>query len=180
MNLNPEINRADFSLERLVQSAYTDLHRIAHRQMRRERPGHTLQTTALVNEAYLRLLELRAINGCDRSHFLAVAAGTMRRILVDQARASGAQKRGGDALQITLDENLPDQHNPVDVIALDAALDQLTGEDQNLTRLIELRYFAGLTIAEAAQILEMSPATAKRKWRFAQAWLFRALYAEDQ
>jgi RNA polymerase sigma factor (TIGR02999 family) len=169
------------ALEKLVRSAYQDLHRIAHRQMRGERVGHTLQTTALVNEAYLRMIELKDIEYSDRHHFLAVAAGTMRRILVDRARSVRAQKRGGDRLRVTLDDHLPEQRDDtIDVCALDAALHRLTEQEPALTRLIELRYFGGLTIVDAAAALGISVATAKRKWRFAQAWLFRALQAEAE
>ncbi len=165
------------SLEQLVGMVYDELHRIAHRQMRNERHGHTLQTTALINEAYLRLRELRRIDWRDRRHFLSVAARIMRRILVDRARAGRAEKRGGEAIRVTLDDNLTGDDDGLDLIALDQALDRLAAHDGIQARIVELRYFSGLSIAETAEVLAFSPATVKRKWTLAQAWLYRELNA---
>lgn len=158
-----------------VAGVYDELRRIAHRQMRGERCNHTLQTTALVNEAYLRLNELRQIDWCDRQHFFAVAAGTMRRILVDQARASKSCKRGGDAVRVTLDDQIAGVDNSLDLLELDQALERLAARDEIQARIVELRYFTGLSVAETAELLACSPATVKRKWTLAQAWLYRAL-----
>ena len=163
-------------LDRLMVVAYQELRQIAHRRMQGERSGHTLQTTALVNEAYLRLRELRHIDWQDRPRFLAVAAGTMRRILVDQARAFRADKRGGDVLRVTLDEQIPGDDSAVDLLALDAALTRLCAFDVDIARVVELRYFGGLGVAETGEALGLSPATVKRKWALAQAWLYRELH----
>lgn len=165
------------SLEQFVGMVYDELHRIAHRQMRNERHGHTLQTTALINEAYLRLRELHRIDWRDRRHFLSVAAGIMRRILVDRARASRAEKRGGEAVRVTLDDNLAGDDDGLDLIALDQALDRLAARNEIQARIVELRYFSGLSVAETAEVLDFSPASVKRKWTLAQAWLYRELNA---
>ena len=162
-------------LDQLVATVYDELRRIAHRRMQGERQGHTLQTTALVNETYLRLRELRQIDWRDRRHFFSAAAGIMRRVLVDQARASRADKRGGDALRVTLDDNIAGVDDGIDLIMLDAALKRLSQYDEAQARIIELRYFAGLSIAETAETITLSPATVKRKWTLAQAWLYREL-----
>lgn len=165
------------ALDQLVSTVYDELHRVAHRQMQGERHGHTLQTTALVNEAYLRLRELHRIDWRDRRHFLSVAAATKRRILVDQARASRAGKRGGEAVRVTLDENIAGDDNGLDLIGLDQALDRLAARDEIQARIVELRYFAGLSVTETGEVLACSPATVKRKWTLAQAWLYRELSA---
>lgn len=166
-------------LDRLMIAAQQELRRIAHRRMREEREGHTLQTTALVNEAYLRLRELKQIDWQDRGRFLVVAAGTMRRILVDRARAFRADKRGGDVLRVTLDERIPGADDGVDLLALDAALTRLGVFDEDIARVVELRYFGGLGVAETGEALGLSPATVKRKWALAQAWLYRELHEPD-
>lgn len=164
-------------LDNLMETAYQELRWIAHRRMQGERAGHTLQTTALVNEAYIRLRELRQIDWQDRAHFYAVAAGVMRRILVDRARARRAGKRFGDALRVTLDDHIPGEDDGLDLLALDDALQRLAEQDDVATQIVELRYFAGLSVADAAVVIGLSPASVKRKWALAQAWLFRELRA---
>ena len=163
------------ALDQLIENAYAELRRIGQQQMRRERGEHTLQATALVNEAYLRLVELRQIDWRDRGHFFAVAAGVMRRVLVDQARNRHTLKRGGSALRVTLDEELPAPDQSVDLIALDNLLKHLAKRDEIQARIVELRYFGGLTIEETAAALGIAPVTVKRKWALAQAWLYREL-----
>lgn len=163
----------------LVTLVYTELSRKGHQLMQRERSGHMLQTSALVHETYVRLLELGKIRWRNRNHFFAVAAGVMRRILVDQARAQGAVKRGGDAQQVTLDEDHIaeySKHKAIDMLALDKALERLSDKDNVQAKVVELRYFGGFTVDETAKILGISPATIKRKWTMARSWLYRELY----
>lgn len=163
-------------LDRLMPILYRELRRLAAERMQHERPGHTLQATALVHEAYVRLAELHDIQWRDRSHFIAIAARTMRRVLVDHARSQRAEKRGGDAVHITLAEmNQPVAQHEIDVVELDAVLTRLADIDNQQVRVVELRYFASLTIDEIAGVLEISPATVKRKWTIARAWLYREL-----
>ncbi|MGH8651851.1 MAG: sigma-70 family RNA polymerase sigma factor [Gammaproteobacteria bacterium] len=164
------------AIGRLVEAVYDDLLRIAHRQMRRERRGHTLQTAALVHEAYLRFVELRRIDWRDRGHFITVAAAVMRQVLIDRARSVQARKRGGEAVRVTLDEEMAAPEDAVDVLALDRALRRLADCDETLSHIVELRYFAGLTVEKTAEALHLSPATIKRKWCLAQAWLYRELH----
>ncbi len=164
------------AIGRLVETVYEDLLRIAHDQMRRERRGHTLQTAALVHEAYLRFVELRRIDWRDRGHFFIVAAAVMRRVLIDRARAVQARKRGGQAVRVTLDEDLAAPEQAVDVLALDRALRRLAERDETLCHIVELRFFAGLTVEEIAEVLHLASATIKRKWSLAQAWLYRELH----
>ncbi len=155
---------------------YAELRKIARREMRGERPGRTLQTTALVNEAYIRLLKDATLSFQNRAHFLGIAARAMRQILVEHARARGAAKRGGAEVRITFDEAvvaLPDAG--VDVAALDEALERLAQFDQRHARVIELRFFGGLSVEEAAAAMGVSPATVKREFSLARAWLFREL-----
>ena len=159
----------------LVPIVYGELHRLAHHYMRTERAGHTLQTTALVNEAYLRLVDVDRVQWRDRAHFFAMAATMMRRILVDHARGHARDKRGGGVVMTSLDENLAAPSRAVDVIALDEALERLGRIDERQARLVELRYFAGLTIEEAAEALGISAGTLKREWAIAKAWLYREL-----
>jgi RNA polymerase sigma-70 factor (ECF subfamily) len=159
----------------LVPIVYEELHRLAHHYMRNERPGHTLQTTALVNEAYLRLVGVDGMQWRDRAHFFAIAATMMRRILVDHARAHGRDKRGGGVVMTSLDEDVVAPSLDIDVIALDDALERLGRIDERQARLVELRYFAGLTIEEAAEALGVSGGTLKRDWVIAKAWLYREL-----
>ena len=162
----------------LMPLVYDELRRIAARYISRERPGQTLQATALVNEAYLRLAAERPREFANRTHFLAIAALSMRQILVQRARARKAAKRGGAPHRITLDDrNIDQAHLPadVDVLALDEALSKLAALDREQARIVELRYFAGLTVEETADVLGSSPATVKRHWAMARAWLRQTL-----
>jgi RNA polymerase sigma-70 factor (ECF subfamily) len=164
------------ALEQLIPLVQRELHQIARRCMKGERPGHSLQATALVNEAYLRLVNARDVAWHDRAHFLAVAARAMRRILVDHARSRHYQKRGGIAARVTLDEALvvvrePDQ----DFVALDEALSALAKIDPRKSQVVEMRFFGGLTMEEIAEALQVSRDTVKRDWRMAKLWLLREL-----
>ena len=164
------------ALARLVPQVYAELHRLAHHYMRAERPGHTLQTTALVNEAYLRLVDTKRIRWESRAHFLGVAAQAMRRILVDAARGHGALKRGGAALHVSLNGvAVPAPERDDALVALDEALTALAAVDARKSRVVELRYFGGLTVAETAAVLHVSPETVQRDWHVAKAWLLREL-----
>jgi RNA polymerase sigma factor (TIGR02999 family) len=158
---------------------YEELRRLAHYYLSRERSDHTLQSTALVHEAYLRLSGPNPPQWQNRAHFFGIAAHVMRQILVEYARGRGAAKRGGDAITLTLDDAiaLPQQMD-VDVIALDAALSALSNLDAQQGRIVELRFFAGLTIEDTSEVLGISPATVKRDWITARAWLFRAMSGE--
>lgn len=171
--------------ERLVPLVYQELHDMAQRYLRRERTDHTLQPTALVNEAYLRLVDQSSARWSNRAQFFGVAAQAMRRILVDHARGRSARKRGGDAVRVVLRETEGDAAavdgsavtvpRDVELIDLDDALRALATLDPALVRVVELRYFAGLTVEEAAEVLGVSPATVKRDWVAARAWLFQRL-----
>jgi RNA polymerase sigma factor (TIGR02999 family) len=164
------------AVEELVPILYTELRRIAARSLRRERPGQTLQPTALVHEAYLRLLKDADLSFQNRAHFLAIAARSMRQILVERARARDAQKRGGHRQRVTLDEGVAvEGPREVELVALDAALERLERVDAAHARIVELRFFGGLTNEEAAEALGVSPATVKRGWAVARAWLYREL-----
>lgn len=164
------------ALEALLPLVYDELRRVARAYLRRERPGQTLQATALVHEAYLRLLREQHVAWENRAHFCAIAANSMRQILVERARARNAAKRGGAWARLTLDEGLVAADNPgVDVEALDQALARLAARDPDQARLVELRYFGGLTIEETANVLGVSPATVKRSWMVARAWLKKEL-----
>jgi RNA polymerase sigma factor (TIGR02999 family) len=158
---------------------YEELRRLAHRYLSRERTDHTLQSTALVHEAYLRLAGQNPPQWQNRAHFFGIAAHIMRQILVEYARGRSAAKRGGNALTLTLDHAvaLP-QQTDVDVVALDKALGELSGLDAQQGRIVELRFFAGLTIEDTSEVLGISPATVKRDWVTARAWLFRAITGE--
>ncbi|MPZ16320.1 MAG: sigma-70 family RNA polymerase sigma factor [Luteitalea sp.] len=174
-----ERQRAD-ALETLLPVVYRELRRLAAHYLQRERPGHTLQATALVHEAYLRLLREHNTAWQNRAHFCAIAAGAMRQILVEHARARHAQKRGGHAARITLDEALvATSPGSIDVEALHGALEELADLDRRQARLVELRFFGGLSIEEAAGQLDVSPATAKRDWTVARAWLRRRLVGSE-
>lgn len=165
------------ALDKLVPLVYAELRRLAGRQLQRERPDHTLQPTALVHEAYLRLVDERGLHVHGRAHFLAIAARVMREILVDHARRRGRAKRGGGEPKLALDSAaVPTDPQPVDVIALDEALTRLSVVDPQQSRIVELRFFGGLTIEETAGVLEVSPATIKREWGMAKAWLYRELH----
>ena len=164
------------ALDRLVPLVYDELRRVARRHLRGERPGHALQATALVHEVYLRLVDVDRMTLTSRSHFFGVAASLMRQILVDHARRQRADKRGGGVTMLSLDEVSPAaQATSVDVLALDQALDVLSSLDGRQCRVVELRFFAGLNIDEAADALGISPATVEREWALAKAWLFRRL-----
>jgi RNA polymerase sigma factor (TIGR02999 family) len=164
------------ALEQLVPLVYGELRRLAERYVRRERPGHTLQSTALVHEAWMKLIDQRNVHWQNRAHFFGVAAQMIRRILVDYARNRHAGKRGGHALKLSLDEaiELPKQRD-LDLMALDDALDGLATVDPQQARIVELRFFAGLSIDETAEVLRISPATVKRDWVSAKAWLYREM-----
>ena len=158
---------------------YDELRRVAQHYLRRERSDHTLQSTALVHEAYLRLAGQSQPQWQNRAHFFGIAAHLMRQILVEHARGRGAAKRGGNALRLELDESLATaQQTDVDVIALDVALQQLSELDAQQGRIVELRFFGGLTIEDTSEVLGVSPATVKRDWVTARAWLFRAMKGE--
>lgn len=164
------------ALEQLTPLVYSELHRLAHRYLGRERKGHTLQTTALVHEAYLRLIDQKEVRWQNRAHFFAIAAQMMRRILVDYARSRNVAKRGGGARQVSLDEAMDvSDERAADVIALDEALKSLSDLDQRKGRIIELRFFGGLSIEETAEVLGVSPGTVMRDWTFAKAWLQREI-----
>lgn len=163
----------------LMPLVYDELRRLAAKYLRRERPGQTLQATALVNEAYMRLVKDRNLAWQDRAHFIGIAAHSMRQILVDRARARGSQKRGGVRHQVTLDESaLAETGAIADVLAVDQALERLAALDPQQARVVELRFFGGLTVEETAEALGISPATVKRDWSVARAWLHRELSPE--
>lgn len=161
------------ALDDLMPIVYADLRRVAAGYMRRETPGHALQPTALVHEAYVRLIDQRQVKWRNRAHFFGVAAGMMRRILVDNARRRRADKRGGGWERVTLagDEAAADTHKEIDVLALHEALERLAAFDPQQARIVELRYFGGLTIEETAEVVGISPATVVREWTIAKAWL---------
>ena len=164
------------ALERLVPLVYNELRRVARRQMRGERPDHSLQTTALINEAYLRLIDLKNVEWQNRAHFFALCARMMRRILVDFARSRRYRKRGGGARPLSLDRALavfPEQSK--DLVAVDDALNALTKFDKRKAQVVELRFFGGLTAEETAEVLKVSPETVLRDWKLAKVWLLREL-----
>lgn len=164
------------ALEKLMPVVYAELHRLAHHYMGGERTEHILQTTALVNEAYLRLIDSSRVQWQNRAHFFAVSSQLMRRVLVDFARSRNYQKRGADAQQVSLDEALVfTSERSADLLALDAALNNLASVDERAARVVELRFFGGLTVEEAAEVLSVSPETIKRDWSFAKVWLLREL-----
>ncbi len=164
------------ALDELTPLIYDELHRIAHRYMRRERPGHTLQTSALINEAYIRLIDQREAHWQNRSHFFAIASKLMRRILVDRARRKGYAKRGGNPLQVSLDEGIAvSGGRETDLVALDDALKDLEALDERKSRIVDMRFFGGLSLEEIAEALEISIPTVEREWRAARAWLHKAM-----
>jgi RNA polymerase sigma factor (TIGR02999 family) len=166
------------ALDDLIPIVHGELSRLARRLMRGERGNHTLQTTALVNEAYLRLVDLSRVRWQDRAHFFAMSARLMRRILVDHARSRKYQKRGGALRRVSLDEALVVSERGTDLVALDDALDALAAVDPRKSHVVELRFFGGLSIEEAAEALHVSGETIVRDWRFARAWLLRELNRE--
>jgi len=169
------------ALERLVPLVSAELHRVAKRYMARERPGHTLQTTALINEAYLRLIDGARVDWQNRTHFFAVSAQVMRRILVDFARSHQNLKRGGNSRQITFDEVMAVPSEPdANLVAIDQALTALTALDPRQGQVVELRFFGGLSLEETATAMKISVATVRREWTLARAWLRRELNRQNQ
>jgi RNA polymerase sigma factor (TIGR02999 family) len=168
------------ALDELTPLVYAELKRLAQRHLRRERRGHTLQATALVHEAFVRLVDQREMAWQNRAQFFAIAARLMRRLLVDHARARAAKKRGGAAVPVTLelDREVAQPERGVDLLRLDDALERLAALDETQARIVELRYFAGLTIEQTAEAVGSSPATVKREWTHARAWLRRQLAPE--
>jgi RNA polymerase sigma factor (TIGR02999 family) len=161
---------------RLAPLVEAELYRLARRYMRGERAGHTLQTTALVNEAYLKLIDWKSVRWQNRAHFLGVAAQLMRRVLVSYARSRKYEKRGGGALKVSLEEvAIASQERGTDLVALDDALTSLAAFDPRKSRIVELRFFGGLSVEETAEVLKISPRTVMREWSLAQAWLYREL-----
>jgi RNA polymerase sigma-70 factor (ECF subfamily) len=170
----------DAALDELAPLVHQELRRLARQYMLGERVGHTLQTTALVNEAYLRLVNAREVNWQNRVHFFAISARLMRRILVDSARARGGKKRGGGIPKVTLDEALiGPQEKGQDLVALDVALKALSGLDPRKSRVVELRFFGGLSVEETAEVLKVHPNTVLRDWRLAKMWLKREISQEE-
>jgi RNA polymerase sigma factor (TIGR02999 family) len=164
------------SLDKLMPAVYDELRRQAARYLRREQPGHTLQTTALIHEAYVRLVDQRNVQWQNRAHFFGIAAQMMRRILVDHARRRKRAKRGGSDIKISLDDAaVAVQGQDLDVVAVDEALTRLAKIDEQQSRVVELRFFSGLTVEETAEVMGISPATVKRDWSMAKAWLHREL-----
>lgn len=164
------------ALDRLMPLVYHELHRVARGYMARERLGHSLQATALVNEAYLRLVDARGVDWKDRAHFFAICARMMRRILIDRARAHAYQKRGGGEAAISLDESvMAGGEQAAGLVALDEALTRLAALDPRKSRVVELRFFSGLGVEETAAVLNVSPETVMRDWKMAKAWLYREL-----
>jgi RNA polymerase sigma factor (TIGR02999 family) len=166
----------ELAQDELFEMLYADLHRLAHRYMANERPGHTLQTTALINEAYIRLIDITKIDWQDRGHFFAVAAQVMRRILVDSARGHLYQKRGGGAAMVSFDEALlvTERYGP-DLVLLDDALTALASVDPRKSQVVELRFFGGLSLEETAEALGVSTDTVGREWKMAKVWLLREI-----
>ena len=166
-------------LDELLPIVYDELRRQAARYLRRERIGHTLQTTALIHEAYIRLVDQRNVRWQNRAHFFGIASQLMRRILVDHARTKKRAKRGGSDIRVSLTDIVAStKAEDLDVIALDEALNRLATIDQQQARVVELRFFSGLTVEETAEVLSISPATVKRDWSMAKAWLHREISNE--
>ncbi len=164
--------------EALLELVYTELHRQAHRYLQRERAGHTLQTTALVNEAYLKLIQQKSVVWESRSHFFAIAATLMRRILVDYAKSKHRERRGGGMEELPLEDALTvavSNDTDFDLLALDEALTRLAEKEEQLAKIVELRFFSGLDVPETAEVLGVSESTVKRDWAMAKAWLYREL-----
>ena len=169
------------ALDQLMPLVYSELHRLAHRYIKRERPGHTLQTSALLNEAFVRLVDQREVLWQSRVHFFAIAAQMMRRILVDYARSRQYLKRGGGAKEVSFNEELVvSRQRSADVVALHDALNELAAIDERKSRIVELRFFGGLSIEETAEILAVSPGTVMRDWTLAKAWLRLAMTSSEQ
>jgi RNA polymerase sigma factor (TIGR02999 family) len=169
------------ALDQLMPLVHDELRRLARRHMAHERVGHTLQATALVNEAFVRLIDVRQVKWQDRAHFFAVSSRLMRRILVDFARSKGYQKRGGDAQKVSFDEALIVTHEPgQDLVALDDALDALAAFDARKAQVVEMRFFGGLSVEETAEALQVSVDTVMRDWKLAKAWLLRELKQSER
>ncbi len=167
------------ALAQLIPLVERELHRLAHRYMRREQPGHTLQTTALVNEAFLRLMDQNRVRWQNRAHFFGIAAQIMRRLLLNYARDQKRAKRGGGGLQISLSEvDVISTQKSLELIALDDALNQLALVDERKSKIVELRYFGGLSVEETAEVLKISAITVMRDWNMAKAWLAREMTNE--
>src|SRR5262252_7488730 len=172
-------DRAAF--DQLLPIVYQELRRMAGNYLRQENPGHTLQPTALVHEAWLRLIDQTRVDWRNRAQFFGVAAQMMRRILVDHAKAKHREKRGGDAVKLSLDDAINlSQERAADLLALDEALGELTRVDERKSRVVELRYFGGFGVEETAQILGVSPETVMRDWKMAKAWLYQSIRRGDQ
>lgn len=170
----------EHALEKLTPLVFEELHRTARRYMAREKPDHTLQATALINEVYLRLVDLRDVKWNDRAHFFALCASMMRRILIDFARSRKYQKRGGEARRISFDDALFVAPEPAeDLVELDGALTGLAAVDKRKSQVVELRFFGGLSVEETAAVLKVSEETVKRDWRIAKLWLLRELSPEE-
>lgn len=167
------------ALEAILPLVYEELRRIARYHLRQQRPNHTLQTTAVVHEAYLRLAEQKSLHVENRAHFLGIAAQLMRWILVDYERNRRASKRGAGLTRITLDQSIASPQRDVDLLALDEALDRLANLDSQQSQIIELRYFGGLSIKDTSEFLGISPATVKRSWASARAWLLREMSQKE-
>ena len=173
-------NGSQDALEQLFPLVYEELRRLAHRYMRKERPGHTLQTTAVVHEAYLRLIDQKNVQWQNRAHFFAIAAQMMRRILITHAQSHAYAKRGGGALKVSLDEAaILSQERAGELVALDEALNNLTAIDPRRSQVVELRFFGGLSNEEIAEVLKISPNTVTRDWNVAKAWLYREMSKEQ-
>ncbi len=185
--MNPEVtqllvqysNGDASALDALLPQVYDELHKLAASYMRRENPGHTLQPTALVHEAYFKLIDQRSVEWKNRSHFFGVAAQLMRRILIDHARQRLASKRGGSRARITFEEALHGDDDSPDLLDLDDAIKKLAKMDERQAKIVELRYFGGLSIEETAEVLQTSPATVKRDWTLARTWLYRELSGNE-
>ncbi|HMO79655.1 MAG TPA: sigma-70 family RNA polymerase sigma factor [Pyrinomonadaceae bacterium] len=168
------------ALEQLIPLVHGELRRMARNYMRRQSPGHTLQTTALLNEAFLRLVDSNRVNWQDRNHFYAVSAQLMRRVLVDSARRRNSLKRGGDQVMVTLDDHADVAvERQDDLLALDEAMNRLAELNRRQSQIVEMRYFGGLNEEEIAEILGVSSRTVRRDWNLARAWLFRELRSKD-
>jgi RNA polymerase sigma factor (TIGR02999 family) len=169
------------ALDKLTPLVYEELHRAAHRYIARERPGHTLETTELVNEIYLRLVDIREVTWQDRAHFLAVCARLMRRVLTDFARSRAYLKRGGDSPRVALDEALLVSREPrADLVALDDSLNALAAIDLRKSRVVELRFFGGLSVEETAEVLKISSKTVDRDWKVARLWLMQEMNGKSR
>ena len=164
------------ALDQLMPLVYSELHRMAHRHMKKERPGHTLQTSALLNEVFLRLVDQRNVTWKSRAHFFAIAAQVMRRILVDYARSRSSAKRAGNARQVSFNEELiVSEQRSADILELHDALNELATIDERKSKVVELKFFGGLSIEETAEVLGVSPGTVMRDWTLSKAWLRLAM-----